>query len=71
MINQEELVICRKRGHKLAIDSYWEQCPLCGMWLRERRIVDEQEADPPEAERGPIAGVRALRAKFQGGGHGQ
>ena len=54
MINREELEICRRRGHMTRIsDQGWLQCEACGMWLRERRIIEEQEEEPREEELDP------------------
>jgi hypothetical protein len=51
MVNQEELAICRRRGHKVHVtDLGWAQCDACGMWLREKRTLEEREDEPPEDE---------------------
>jgi hypothetical protein len=61
MINQDELAICRRRGHaaRLIRDDGWIQCEACGMWLREKRTIEEREDEPPEEELG--AAVRSER----------
>lgn len=56
MVNQEELAICKRRGHSvnlrlLTSEGGWNQCEWCGLWLREVRTVEEREDDPPEPER--------------------
>jgi hypothetical protein len=49
MINQEELAICRRRGHTTSsLFGYWVQCAACGMWIREVRTIEESEETPPE-----------------------
>jgi hypothetical protein len=61
MINPEELAICRRRGHVVLMSSHgWTACTACGMWLREKHIVEEREDEPPEDEMS--AGVRSDRA---------
>jgi hypothetical protein len=59
MINQDELAICRRRGHQVTLlREDWMQCPHCGMWVRARRVLDEREDEPPENEIDP-----AIRSK--------
>ena len=54
MIDPGELAICRRRGHQARVtDQGWSQCGACGMWLREKRTVEEREDEPPEAELDP------------------
>ncbi len=56
MINQEELTICKRRGHaKGALREDWSQCEWCGAWVREvrTRTIEEREDEPPEAELDP------------------
>jgi hypothetical protein len=54
VINQEELAICRRRGHQARITPLgWIQCPACGLWLREKRSIEEREDEPPEEELDP------------------
>jgi hypothetical protein len=51
-INQEELAICRQRGHVgMVTRNGWSPCAKCGMWLRETII--EREDEPPEEEIDP------------------
>jgi hypothetical protein len=53
LINQEELAICRRRGHNTPVLRHaygWVQCEQCGMWLREVTTLEEREDDPPAAE---------------------
>lgn len=48
MINSEELVICKRRGHDTgALGNGWAQCRWCGMWLRNRQVMEESEDEPP------------------------
>ena len=54
MINRDELAICRRRGHVSRIsDQGWLQCDACGMWIREKRTIEEREDEPPEEELDP------------------
>jgi hypothetical protein len=55
-VNQDELAICRRRGHAPFLRGLrgWTQCEWCGMWLREKTIVEEREDDPPESERNSL-----------------
>lgn len=48
-INQDELAICRRRGHAVTatFSRGWIQCTACGMWIREVRTLEEREAIPP------------------------
>lgn len=60
MVNQDELAICRRRGHKInLICEEWRQCKACGMWVREVTKKEEQEAAPPYDERDKL--VESLR----------
>lgn len=61
MINQDELAICRRRGHaaRFVRDDGWIQCEACKMWLREKRTIEEREDEPPEDELDPS--VRSAR----------
>jgi hypothetical protein len=57
MVNAEELTICNRRGHNLhglAVDEKWCQCESCGMWVREVRVTEESEDEPPEEEIHPL-----------------
>ncbi len=61
MINAEELTICKRRGHSFGswgVSQLWKPCRWCGMWVRERRVMEEQEDAPPESERDPIMQMR-------------
>lgn len=53
MINQEELVICKRRGHApdVGVRMGWSLCKWCGTWPREVRTIEEREDEPPENER--------------------
>jgi hypothetical protein len=53
MINKEELVICRRRGHAISIldKEVWARCKACGIWVREVRTIEEREDTPPKNER--------------------
>jgi hypothetical protein len=42
--------ICRRRGHSLPIHGGWEPCEWCGLWLREKRTIEEREDEPSEEE---------------------
>lgn len=57
MVNQEELAICKKRGHEYSHihGDQWAQCEWCGMWLREVRTIEEREDDPPKSEQSPLS----------------
>jgi hypothetical protein len=60
MIDQEELAICRRRGHNLGdagIAEGWKPCKSCGTWVREVRTIEERADDPPEAEIDPLTKV--------------
>lgn len=60
MVDQEELAICRRRGHHLvgiAADA-WRQCKWCRIWVREVRKLEEREDDPPKEERDPLGRLR-------------
>jgi hypothetical protein len=61
VIDPEELAICKRRGHVADITVHgWSPCTACGLWLREKRTVEEREDEPPEAEMDP--GVRSDRS---------
>jgi hypothetical protein len=53
VINQDELAICKRRGHvpEFGVQVGWTQCKWCGMWLREVRKTEEREDDPPEDDK--------------------
>ena len=55
LVNQEELAICRKRGHEsgASLDKKWTRCTWCGIWLRSVGTIEEREDDPPKKERSP------------------
>jgi hypothetical protein len=57
MVNPEELIICRQRGHSAGIGARmgWAQCKWCGMWLREVTTIEEREDEPPREEKSPIS----------------
>jgi len=60
MINPEELAICRKRGHTLravSVRDKWAQCRWCGLWIRERLLLEEREDAPPEDEQSSLAKI--------------
>ena len=60
MINEDELAICRRRRHEVRPTTRgWTQCPACGMWLREKVIIEERLDEPPEDELDP--GIRTDR----------
>jgi len=60
MIDAEELVFCKRRGHmpKAGVRNGWVPCELCGMWLRELVILEEREDDPPEGDQNPLIKMR-------------
>jgi hypothetical protein len=61
MINQEELTICRRRGHAIKVlQENWKQCDACRMWVREVRTTEEREDTPPENEFDPLFNVQVL-----------
>jgi hypothetical protein len=51
MIDPEELAICKRRGHSPVIGEGWSPCGWCGLWLREKRTIEEREDAPPRDER--------------------
>jgi hypothetical protein len=56
MVNQEELAVCRRRGHaaeRFEMKKGWIRCKWCGMWLREVAKIEEREDTPPESEQSP------------------
>ncbi len=66
MINAEELAICKRRGHDFdgwSLSESWKQCKACGMWVRERRVIEEREDEPPEAELDPVVKLQKIRTK--------
>jgi hypothetical protein len=58
VINQEELAICKRRGHQPAPYKQWQRCKWCGMWIRSVTTIEEREDDPPEKERDPMQTIR-------------
>ena len=61
MVDQEELAICRRRGHKAHVtDLGWAQCDACGMWLREKRTLEEREDEPSEDELATSVTIKRL-----------
>jgi hypothetical protein len=59
-MNADELAICKRRGHDIAIGlrDGWVQCKWCGIWLREVPIIEEREDAPPEAERNRLVEMK-------------
>jgi hypothetical protein len=52
MINDEQLTICKQRGHQAQGIAYgWAECKWCGTWLREVTMIEERQDEPPEAEK--------------------
>ena len=49
-MDTEELRICRRRGHRRTWGEGWNQCKWCGLWLREKREIEEREGDPQADE---------------------
>jgi len=68
MINAEELLICRRRGHNFSYGETpspcagWKQCRSCGMWLRHDAAIREREDVPPESEIHPLVPVRRSKS---------
>jgi hypothetical protein len=64
MVNQEELAICRRRGHvfegKLRPDNGFYQCEKCRIWVRDVITREEREDDPPEEEQSAESTSRRL-----------
>ncbi len=60
MINAEELMICKRRGHAVGglVSQHWKQCQWCGTWVREVRTIQEREEDPPEEDLDPMIKLR-------------
>jgi hypothetical protein len=62
MINQEELAICKRRGHKISLptapNGKWSPCDYCGVWLREVRTIEERGDEPPAEEQSSFVGLR-------------
>jgi hypothetical protein len=52
MVDQEELAICKRRGHDVVhlIEGKWSQCESCGTWVRRIWVIEECEGEPPEKE---------------------
>ena len=44
-MDAEELRICRRRGHSPTMGEGWSQCKWCGLWLREKREIEERESE--------------------------
>jgi hypothetical protein len=63
MANQEELAICRRRGHNTdcSLKKGWAQCTWCGIWLRQIETTEEREDTPPVNEQNELM---ALRKKY-------
>ena len=59
MVDQNELEICKRRGHAGLRTDGWAQCTWCGSWIREVRTVEVRDDEPPEAELHP--GVKTVR----------
>ena len=49
-MDAEELRICRRRGHCRTLDEGWYQFKWCGLWLREKREIEERESEPKADE---------------------
>jgi hypothetical protein len=55
VINQDELLICRRRGHFVSgIDEHWKKCKACGMWVRKVTTTEERSDTPHEQEFDPL-----------------
>jgi hypothetical protein len=42
------------------------QCPLCGMWVRARKVIDEREDEPPEEEIDPAIRSKRILDEIKG-----
>lgn len=47
-IDQEELEICKRRGHVFKWFDGWEQCSECKIWICETQKIEEREERPAE-----------------------
>jgi hypothetical protein len=55
MVNQEELALCKRRSHTVDPSVRgWRQCTSCGMWVREKYVIEEREDEPPSEEIDPL-----------------
>jgi hypothetical protein len=64
-VNREELEICKRRGHSPHLDSEWQRCRWCGLWLRAVTTIEEREDEPPEEEKSPFQTVLDMDAEAQ------
>jgi hypothetical protein len=67
MVNPQELEICRRRGHKAEPRAEWVQCKWCRMWLREKRIIEEREDEPPLEELDPVIRIQRNIKRLRSG----
>jgi hypothetical protein len=67
MVDQNELAICKRRGHAGLRHDGWVQCAWCGSWIREIRKIEESDVEPPAEEVNPdVKTVRLLnRVKLE------
>ena len=69
-VNQEELAICRRRGHDFrAVNGpQWARCRWCGAWVRTVSRVEECDEQPPDSERDPTDVLEdRMRERLKGG----
>jgi hypothetical protein len=64
MVNREELLICRKRGHSVTRPA-WSQCQACHLWVREVTTIEEREDTPAANERGTLFEILIRLGKVQ------
>jgi len=51
MIDQDELAICKRRGHDAGLNvlsTGWRKCKWCGTWLRMVHTIEERDDAPPK-----------------------
>jgi hypothetical protein len=65
MINQDELAICKRRGHDvgLGLKLGWRHCKWCGAWLREVSTIEEREDTPPEDQQSALGAIERKHSK--------
>ncbi|HUQ93113.1 MAG TPA: hypothetical protein VM120_15635 [Bryobacteraceae bacterium] len=52
MIHEEELAVCRRRGHEAGavFAEWWVRCKPCGTWLRKVNTLQQRDETPPQSE---------------------
>lgn len=68
MINSDELAICKRRGHNIALvlDKKWSPCDSCGTWVRRVPVAQEREDEPSEDEIHPRITLQRRLEKAHG-----